>query len=210
MSRRPDAPLYLDDRAEGSQGDAEIGWVGGDALPAPAEDGVQAGLAAGGITAGAGFAFVARRGGVVEVGAPGSLQQVAADGRRIAELGGCAGEQCLGDGRIVPGEGRVIRQVRIADEGADAHAAVWQCLDAVEPGEPADIDHVTGPHDAALHQVQQVRPGGQVGGPGHGAGPDGFCDAGRAGVFEAVHAASLRSAASMVRWASSTASVMPI
>src|SRR5258708_4060271 len=71
--------LDLHERVERDQRHTEIRRVGGDAGLAPAEYGVQSVLAAAGIAAGVRLAFVAGAGGVVEISASRSLQQIAAD-----------------------------------------------------------------------------------------------------------------------------------
>ncbi len=114
----------LDDGVEGGEGDAEVGRVGGDAVLAPAEDGVEAVLAAERVAAGTGIALVAGAGGVVEIGAAGALEQVAGQGGGVAELRRGAREQGFGDGREAAGEGWVVGQVGVADQGADAGGAV--------------------------------------------------------------------------------------
>ena len=76
-----------------------------------------------------GVALVAGAGDVVEVGAARPLQQIAADRRGVAKLRRRAGQQRLGDRRKAPGESRVVREVGVADERADAHAAVGKVLD---------------------------------------------------------------------------------
>ena len=78
--------------------------------------------------------------GVLEIGATGSLHQVAADRRGIAQLGGCARQQRFGDGRKGFCETRIISKVGIADHRPDAHAAIGKPFDAVETRQPADID----------------------------------------------------------------------
>ena len=93
------AALDLDHGVERHQRHAEIGRMGGDAVLAPAEHRVQAVLAAARVAAGAGLALVAGAGGVVEIGAARALQQVAADGRGIAQLRRGAGQQRFGDRR---------------------------------------------------------------------------------------------------------------
>ena len=66
---------------------------------------------------------------VVEIGAARPLQQIAADGRGVAQLGGRARQQRLGDGRKAPGEVAVVSEVGVAHQRADPHAAVGEILD---------------------------------------------------------------------------------
>ena len=90
---------------------------------------------------------------VIEVAAARPLHQVAADGCGVAELRRSAGEQRFGDGQIGAGEIRVLREVGVPHERADAHAAVGQTLHAVEIRQARDVDKTVGPNGAALHQV---------------------------------------------------------
>ncbi len=92
--------LDLDHRIERDQRHAEVRGVRGDAGVAPAEHGVRAVLAAARVAAGTGLALVAGAGRIVEIAASRALQQVAADGRGIAQLRRGAGQQRLGDRRI--------------------------------------------------------------------------------------------------------------
>ena len=148
--------LDLDDGVERDQRHAEIRRVRGDAGLAPAEHSVKTVLAMAGIATRARFAFVAGACGIVEISAAGSLQQIAADGRGIAKLGGCAGQQRLGHRRIGLRKVRIVREVGIADQRADADAAIGQMFDTVEPGQPREVDETVRAGDAALHQVEQI------------------------------------------------------
>ena len=108
---------------------------------APAEDGMGAVLAADGVAAGARLAPVAGAGGVLEVGAARVLHQVAADGRGVAQLRRCAGQQRLGDRRDRRRRNRssrarsalrTIAPMRTPPSGMP--------LDAVETGQAGDVD----------------------------------------------------------------------
>ena len=99
-------------------------------------------------------------------------------------------------------------EVGIPDEGTDPDPTLRQHVDPVEPGQPGHVDEAARPGGARLHQVEQVRACGEVGGSGLGSGGDRLGHRGGADVVEAVHAI-LRSAAAISLWASRTASVMP-
>src|SRR5205823_5022457 len=73
--------LDNEDRVEGSQRDAHVGGMRGDALVAGPEHRVAAVEAFESGTPRTRLALVARPNGVAEVGAAGSLQEVTADGR---------------------------------------------------------------------------------------------------------------------------------
>ena len=171
--------LDLHDGVERDQRHAEIRRVGGDAGLAPAEHGVQSVLAVAGVAARARLAFVAGAGGVVEIPASRPLQQIAADGRGIAKLRRGAGQQRLGNRGIGPGEIRIVREIGIANQRADADAAIGQTFDAVEPGQAGDVDETVRTRDPALHQVEQVGAGGEIDGAGFGGGRDGVGDRSR-------------------------------
>lgn len=134
-------------------------------------------------------AAVAGGGGVVEILAAGALHQIAGNGGGIAQLRRSTREQCLRHGRKAAGERRIVGEVAVADERADANAAVSQPLDAVETVEAGDIDDALGSHDVTLHQVEQVGTAGEVDGAGRGGGVDGLTDGGGAYIIEWLHAA---------------------
>ena len=63
--------------------------------------------------------------------------KIAADGCRVAQLRGCAGEQSLCDRRKGAGKLRVMGKIGIAHQRADTHAAIGQMLIAQERPEAA-------------------------------------------------------------------------
>ena len=95
-------------------------------LLAPAQDGVQPVVAAARVATGAGVAFVAGAGDIVEIGATRPLHEIAADRRGVAKLCGGAGQERLGDGGKAPREIAIVGKIGIADQRTDAHAAVGQ------------------------------------------------------------------------------------
>ena len=64
------------------------------------------------------------------------------------------------------------------------------------PGRRVTSTSRLGRRDAALHQVEQVGAGRQIGGARHGGGRDGFADRRRPHIIEGLHATFLRLAAS--------------
>src|SRR6202048_3812069 len=201
--------LDLHDGVEGGQRHAEIRRVGGDAGVAPAEHGVQSILAVTGIATRARLALVAGAGGVVKIPASRPLPDIAADGRGIAKLRRCAGQKRLGHGRTGLCEIRVVREVGIANQRADADAAIGQMFDAVEPRQMRDIDETAWTGYPALHQVEQVGTTSEIGGAGLGRGREGLRDGGWPDVIEVFHAERLSLASARLFCASSTASVIP-
>ena len=77
------------------------------------------------------------------------LQQVAADGRGIAQLRRGARQQRFGDGGIGPREVRVVREIGIAHQRADAQARrrpAARC--GRDPARRRDVDQAVGPRRA--------------------------------------------------------------
>ena len=65
------------------------------------------------------------------------------------------------------GEIGVVSEVGVADAGRRCACRRWTaCSIAVEAGDAGDVDEAAGAGDAALHQVDQVGTGGEVGGTG--------------------------------------------
>ena len=164
----------LDNSVERDERHAEIRRMCRDAALAPPQYGVKPVLAAAGVTARTGIALIAGTGDVVEVSATRSLQEIAADRGGVAKLRGRSGQKRLGDRRKAPGKIPVVSKVGVADQRADPHAAVGKVLDAVEAGKMADVDKPARTDDAALHQVQEVGAGGQIGGARFRRGGNGF------------------------------------
>jgi hypothetical protein len=157
----------------------------------------------------AGRALVAGAGRIVEVGAAGALQEIAADGRGIAQLRRRSRQQRLGHGREAQREIAIVREFRIANQRADAHGAAGEMLDFVEAGKMGDVDQPIGTTDAALHQIEEIGAAREIDGARLRGGGDSFRDGLRPHIVERLHATSLRLCAASVRCASSTASVMP-
>ena len=102
-----------------------------------------------------------------------------------------------------------MREIGIANQRADAHSAIRQALNAVEARKMRDVDETVRMGDAALHQVEQIGAGGQIGGTRCGRGRNGLGDGRRPDVVEILHAERLSFAATRSCRASSTASVIP-
>jgi hypothetical protein len=131
-----------------------LGWVAMQAAAAAdhrmlAADALQRTAAA------AGLPLVARLVGVVEVGAAGALQQIAGGRRLVAQLARSAGEQRARQHAVVAPDAIVGGEVGVANQGADAQAAIGRRLDLVER-EAVDVDEVGRRFDLQLHQVEQV------------------------------------------------------
>ncbi len=196
---------HLDDGVECGKGHAHVGRMGGDAGFARAQDCVDAVEAADGGTAAAGLALVARRRRVIEIVATGPLEQIAACGRRIAQLGRCTGQDGAGQQREILLDALVVGHRAVGGERSDAVAAIRQRLDVFQR-QAIDVDEQRWGDDLVLHEVDDVGAAGdQLGAGIRCQGRDSFRDACRLDVTEALHsAASLRSSNST----SSTASAM--
>jgi hypothetical protein len=181
-----------------------------DAVLAPAENGVKPVVAAAGVAARTGIAFVAGAGDVVEVRAARALQEIAADGRGIAQLRRGSRQKRFGHGREAPREIAIVRKLRIVNQCADAHAAIWKILDIIEPRKMGDVDEPVREADASFHQIEEIGASGEIDGARVRSGGDRFRNGRRPHVVEGLHATSLRLCASSIRCASSTASVMPL
>jgi hypothetical protein len=108
------------------------------------------------------FAFVAWGCDVVEVSATRALKQIAADRRHVAQLLRGAGQQCTGQHGIALPHQRVIGEIRVAHQRADAEPAIGSVLNLVE-GKPGDIDQLRWPLDVHLHKIDQIRaPGDEL------------------------------------------------
>ena len=104
--------MQLNGGVEGGQRDRHVRGLGGDAVRGVAQYGEVAVGAVAGRAAGARGALVAGLGDVLEVGAAGALEQVAAGGRGVAQLPRGAGQQRLGqDGVAVAYGGGAARSL---------------------------------------------------------------------------------------------------
>jgi len=115
-------------------------------------------LAVARVAARAGLALIASAGDVVKISTTRPLQQIAADGRGIAKLRRSPGQQRFGDGWIARCEIGIVRQIGIADERTDTEAAVSQAFDAIEPGQPRDVDQTAWARNAAFIKSSKLVP----------------------------------------------------
>jgi hypothetical protein len=58
--------------------------------------------------------------GVVKVITASALQQIPADACHVSQLLGRAGQSSLAQDRVAGADERVVRQIRVADQGADS------------------------------------------------------------------------------------------
>ena len=105
---------------------------------------------------------------VAVVPAARTLQQIAAEGRHVADLRPRQPAGRGGDRRILEAQRRVGRQVVQHRESADPQSAAL-AAHAGEPRDPLQADQPLGGLDAVLHQTQQIaaarqrRRGGRIG-----------------------------------------------
>ena len=83
-------PADVNGRFERGQCHVHVRWICGNAMFARAENGEATIYSRDSRAARAGIAFVTRHGGVPEIHATGSLQQVASSSRHVSKLGRCA------------------------------------------------------------------------------------------------------------------------
>ncbi len=118
-------------------------------------------------TAGAGVALVARLGDVIEVIAARPLQQIAAGGGLVAQLGAGARQQGAAQYAVALAHAGVGREIAVANQRADTQAASGSLFDLVER-QPVDVDEFRWRLDLELHQVEQIGAAGDD--PGAGLG----------------------------------------
>ena len=134
-----------------------VSRIGGDALAAGAQHGVQLGDPVDRTAAAAGLALVAGLVDIGEIETPGALTQIAAGRGLVAQLLGGAGEDRAGQHRIIGADARMHSRCSIRGERADPQSAVFRVLDLPET-DVIDIRQLPRFFDLQLHQVEQVRP----------------------------------------------------
>ena len=93
--------------------------------------------------------------GVVEISAARALQEVAAGGGHVAQLLRRARLDGACKHRIALLDRRVIGEIGVAHERADAQAAAGRVFDLLKR-QPRDIDQLRRTFDLHLHQVDQI------------------------------------------------------
>ena len=84
-----------------------------------------------------------------------------------------------------------MREIGIAHQRADAQATVGESLDGIEPVEMGDVDEAIRPADIALHQIEQIGAGGEIGSTRLSGRRDGLGHCGRPDIIERFHAERL-------------------
>ena len=102
-----------------------------------------------------GVAFVARRRRIVEISAARALQEVAARGGHVAQLLRGARPDGACEHRIALFDRRVIGEIGVAHERADAQAAAGRVFNLLQR-QPRDIDQLRRTFDLHLHQIDQI------------------------------------------------------
>ena len=116
--------------------------------------------AADSLTAAARLTLVARRCGVIEIITAGTLEQIAAGRRCIAQLRRGAGEDGARQKRKVLFDARIVGDSRIAGQCADPQAAVGQFDDLLQR-QTIDIDNGLRLSDVIFDQVDEIGSAGQ-------------------------------------------------
>lgn len=130
-----------------------------------------------------------------EVGAARALQEVAAEGRQVAQLGRGRLEDGLGQHRVILHDCGVLGSIVQLDQRADAQRSASQRLDPLELGDTRDIDDALQRHDPEPHPVQEFGAARQKHGAGVGAEGDRLVRTVGARVSEGVHQPALPLAA---------------
>ena len=102
---------------------------------------------------------------VVEIGAARTLEQVAADGRHVADLRRCAREDRPGQHRIARPHQPMLGDCGVARSGADPQPAAGLLDDVARQSRHVDQRH--GPLDRLAHQVDQVGAAAEILGVRH-------------------------------------------
>ncbi len=100
--------------------------------------------------------------GIAEVGATRALQEVAAEGGHVAQLGAGGLLQALGDGRIVALDLGMVGRRRHLGQGAEPEPLGPRFDAGVSVSQGRDVDHPLGAQHVKLHQVDQGGSAGQV------------------------------------------------
>ena len=120
----------VDHGAECGECNAHVRRVSGDAGGGCAEDGVVSVETIDGVAALAGRALVTAGAIIiVEIGAAGALEDVAADGGHVADLRRGAGEDGAGENGIAGAHGVVLGEGGVARGGGDAQGPVGALFD---------------------------------------------------------------------------------
>ena len=112
----------------------------------------------------AGRALIAARGVVVEIDAAGALHEIAADRRHVADLGGGAGQDRLGEQRKALAHTPIGRDGGVLHAGADAQAAALGLLDIAR--EPGHVHQHIGMLDGLAHEVDEIGAAAEILGAG--------------------------------------------
>ena len=111
--------MHMNSRFECGQRHVHVGWIGGDAMVARAENSETAVYAGDRRAAAAGFALVTRHIRFSEIHAPGPLQQITSGGRHVPKLRRRAAQACFRKNGVVFLNERMVSQIRIAHDGAN-------------------------------------------------------------------------------------------
>jgi hypothetical protein len=148
-------PCDMDFDVEGGEGNAHVGGMGRDARFARPQNRMHPVEAIYSRAPAVWRAFVARSRNVVEIIAARSLHEIAASRGHIAQLLRGAGENGAAKQRIASLDERVIGEIGIRHERADAHAAL-RCFFHLVQRQARDVDQPQRAFDILLHQIDQI------------------------------------------------------
>ena len=115
-------------------------------------------------TAGAPASLIAAAIGLVaEICAASPLHDVAADRSHIAQLAGCAEQQCLGNDREASTYLRIGGHVAHPGQRSDAHATSGQRFDPRHIRQAVDVQQTLGKHRAVFHEPDEISAAGDEG-----------------------------------------------
>ena len=195
----------LDLGIQHAQRNRHVAGMGGDTGVAGTDHPERAAEPADRRTAGTGPAFIAGLVGVIEIGAAGTLEQVAAGRRLVAQLPRGTRDDGPGKHTVVLANPSVCRQRRIADKCADTQAALPCLLDPVQP-KILNIDEVRRRLDLQLHQVEQIGAArDELGALVRGDGRSGRGRGLRALISESLHTRTSASWVSAIRMPATSA-----
>jgi hypothetical protein len=84
-------------------------------------------------------------------------------------------------------------EIGVAHACTYPNATVREMFDPIEPWQAINVDKTHGAGDAALHQVEEIGAGGEIGSTRLGGGRNGLGNRRGTDIIEIVHAACSRS-----------------
>ena len=168
MSRDPFLPLTVTTASKAASATHMSEGCVATQLSRGAEHGVVAVEAVARVAAVARNALIAARGVVVEIEAAGALHEIAADRRHVADLGGGAGQDRLGEQGKTLAHTPIGRDGGVLHAGADPQAPAFGLLDIA--GEAGHVHQHIGMLDGLAHQIDKIGAAAEILGAGARSG----------------------------------------